>query len=239
MLNRPDGVLAILIGVSRSGKSVYLKSLIERVGRIVAFDPKGEYVRELGFKACHTQAQLISALASSKGDAKIAFVAIEKNDFQFFCQVAKQWNRQKMAVIVCEELANVTNSGKASGKWGVLVSQGLAEGPIIVGTVQRGQEVDKSILSNATYVHIAKHTTQKDRKYIGEMLDIDTENIPSEPLKFLQWTSDKGVVTRGSVDFMKSRTRKSWPRGGPRFRDLTGKELVPSGIGMFENVVYR
>ena len=103
MLNRPDGVLAILIGVSRSGKSVYLKSIIEKLGRVVAFDPKGEYVAELGFKACYTREQLLSALVKAgTGPAKIAFVAVEKPDFQFFCAVAKKWN-----FVCCASSANV------------------------------------------------------------------------------------------------------------------------------------
>ncbi len=239
MLDRPDGVLAILIGVSRSGKSVYLKSIIEKLGRVVAFDPKGEYVRELGFKACHTREQLLSALVKSgTGPAKIAFVAIDRPDFDFFCAAAKKWNEVARAGIVCEELANVTNTGKATGKWGVLVSQGLAAGPIIMGTVQRGQEVDKSVMNNATYVHIARHSTQRDRKYIADQLGIPLEHVPEKPLHFLQWTSYRGVVARGEIDFMQSRKRAAWPKGGPRFKEYDGRELIPDAVGHFSNVEY-
>jgi len=239
MLNRPDGVLAILIGVSRSGKSVYLKSIIEKLGRVVAFDPKGEYVQELGFKACYTREQLLNALVKAgTGPAKIAFVAVEKPDFQFFCAAAKKWNEQARAGIVCEELANTTNTGKAAGKWGVLVSQGLAAGPIILGTVQRGQEVDKSVMNNATYVHIARHSTQKDRKYIADQLGIPVEHVPDEKLHFLQWSSSNGVVASGHIDFLMSRKRRGWPKGGPRFRDYEGRELLPDPVGHFSNVQY-
>ncbi|MAX55392.1 MAG: hypothetical protein CL537_07760 [Alcanivoracaceae bacterium] len=239
MLNRPDGVLAILIGVSRSGKSVYLKSIIEKLGRVVAFDPKGEYVSELGFTACYTKEQLLTALVKAgSGPARIAFVAIDKPDFQFFCAAAKKWNEQARAGIVCEELANVTNTGKASGYWGVLVSQGLAAGPIIIGTVQRGQEVDKSVLNNATYVHITRHSTQKDQKYIADQLGIAPGDVPAEPLHFLQWTSYRGVVARGKIDFLKSRKRASWPKGGPRFKTYDGEELAPDPVGHFSNISY-
>ncbi|MGB1906706.1 MAG: hypothetical protein ACPHN3_05210, partial [Spongiibacter sp.] len=183
--------------------------------------------------------QLLSALAKAgEGPAKVAFVAVDKPDFQFFCAVAKRWNLMARCAIVCEELANTTNTGKASGKWGVLVSQGLAEGPVIIGTVQRGQEVDKSVLNNATYVHIARHSTQKDRKYIADQLGIPPDQVPDTPLHFLQWTSYRGVVARGKIDFLKSRKRKNWPQGAPRFKAYDGQELRPSPAGYFDNLQY-
>ena len=238
MQNRPDGVLGVLIGVSRSGKSVYLKALIESVGRAVAFDPKGEYVRDLGFRECKTLEQLISAFANSPGNAKIAFVSMDKRAFQLFCKWARVWNRQRRAVIILEELAFVTNAGKAEGHYGELLCQSLAEGPVIIGTCQRGQEVDKTILNNATYVHITRHSTENDRKYIAGQLGVPLEQIPDKPLHFLQWTSYRGVVARGQIDFLKSRKRKAWPQGGPRFKTYEGEELHPSEDGHFHNIQY-
>lgn len=47
----------------------------------------------------------------------------DKKEFDNFCRLAHTWNRQKEAIIVIEELAAVTNTGKASGYWGVLVNQ--------------------------------------------------------------------------------------------------------------------
>lgn len=243
MLNRPDGILAILIGVSRSGKSVYLKAIIEQVlrelGRVVVFDPKGEYVRECGFTGCYSREKFVSALArAGNGPAKIAFVAIEKDDFQFFCRVARKFNKVARSGIVCEELANVTNAGAATGEWGKMVSQSLAEGPIIIGTVQRGQEVDKSIINNATYVHVTRHSTIDDRKYVAKKLGVPLEYIPDTKLHFLQWSGEVGMVTRGQIDFLKSRKRAWWPLGAPRFKTYEGQEIKPIAEGHFDMVVY-
>jgi hypothetical protein len=224
--SRNDGILAVAIAVSRSGKSVWLKRAIEGDKRVLAFDPKGEYVTQLGFVACRTRKELIDALRKSTGEARIAYVQNDKKEFNFFCDCAFNWNRQAPATIVCEELGNTTNCGKASGHWGRLISQGLAYGPKVIGTVQRGQEVDKSILNNATFVHVMRHSTEHDREYIAGQLGLQVSDIPGKKLEFLQWTSDKGLVCSGTVDFPPSKKTKNWPSGAPRFRSRGDKRRV-------------
>ena len=239
-----DGTMVLLIGVSRSGKSVFLKRAIESEPRVLAFDPKGEYPAQMEFTKCESRAELLNALQSSPGDARIAYVSRGKKEFDFFCACAFTWNRQAPAVIVCEELAEVTHSGKADGNWGRLVSQGLAFQPTIYATVQRGQEVDKSVMNNATYLHITRHNTTDDQEYIAKKLGCDVCLIPGEPLKFIQWTSDKGVVVNGTVDFVKNRPNKFWKNGQPRFRTKPGDDkkrlvLKVGKAGMFEQIAYR
>lgn len=225
---RGDGVLAVAIAVSRSGKSVWLKRAIENDARVLAFDPKGEYVAQLGFKACSTRKELINELRRSTGSARIAYVKNDRKEFDFFCDCAFNWNRLSPATIVCEELGNTTNCGKAAGHWGRLISQGLAYQPKIIGTVQRGQEVDKSILNNATFVHVMRHSTEHDREYIAGQLGVSVDDIPNKKLEFIQWTSDLGLVTAGSVDFPKSKATKNWPNGTPRFRSKGQRRRVLS-----------
>lgn len=198
---RPDGVLIVAIGVSRSGKSVWLKRAIENDKRVLAFDPKGEYYMEMGYFPCRTRAELIAALKASAGAAKICYLQHDKKEFDFFCDAAFNWNRQARATIIAEELGNTTNCGKASGHWGRLISQGLAYAPKVIGTVQRGQEVDKSIINNATFLHVCRHSTAKDQKYISEQLGLKASDIPSEKLKFIQWSSDKGLLVNGVIEF--------------------------------------
>lgn len=246
---RPDGSLILLLGVSRSGKSVYLKALLEKFKRVIVWDPKGEYVAQMGFTECKTKVDLVNAAKSTTGAGRIAFVSQGAKNFDFFCGVAMAWNKQAMCAIIPEELAEVTNAGKAAGNWGRLVSQGLAFGPTIIGTVQRGQEVDKSIMNNATYLHICRHNTESDRRYIADKIGCEPELIPSKPLEFVQWSSDLGIVSRGLIDF-KGPKRAAWQRGSPRFSgqigeaasDLTAKKKVYLKVGdkaCFTNVQYR
>lgn len=237
---RPNGVLVLAVAISRCGKSVWVKRVTEKHKRVLVFDPKGEYVFQMGFKACYTKSELEEALKNSKGDARIAYVKHDKKEFDFFCDCAFNWNRQAQAVIICEELANVTNSGKASGNWGRLVSQGLAYGPLIIGTVQRGQEVDNSIINNATFLHVGKHSTDDDAKYIAKKLGVTIDRIPREPYRFLQWNAQNGVLVEFSSDLVKGKKNAMWPEGLPRFRTLGGKRkvlTVGDSLG-FKNVAY-
>lgn len=226
---RNDGILAVAIGVSRSGKSVWLKSAIANDRRVLAFDPNGEYMAQLGFKPCRTRGELLSMLKASKGAAKIAYVKHDKKEFDFFCDAAFNWNRVEPCTAICEELANVTNVGKADGNWGRLVCQGLKYGPKILATVQRGQEVDKTVMNNATFLHIARHSTEKDRAYIADSLGLSISDIPPEKLQFIQWTSDLGLVCSGRVEFR---------NGKPIFWDGQ-KKLTFNLDGTFAGVKYR
>lgn len=239
---RPDGQLILAVGASRSGKSVWVKEAIKNDARIVVFDPKGEYISQLGFTPCYDRKDLLAALMATKGAGRIAFRAIGKKEFQFFCEAAFNWNRQAVATIICEELANSTNSGKAEAYWGILISQGLAFGPKIIGTVQRGQEVDKSIFDNATFVHVTQHKTFKARTYLSDALEVDISEVPEKKLEFIQFVSGEGVVVSGSINFS-GKASKIWPDGSPIFRGVANgngkaKRLTIQKHAIFSGVTY-
>ncbi len=232
---RPDGKTLILIGVPRSGKSILAKEIAKQSDRVIAFCPKGEYASQLGFERIMDKAELIRRVREvGAGPAKINFVASSKADFDFFCGVAWIFNMYERAVLVCEELAMYTNVGKADGNWGRLTCQALAYGPLIVGTVQRGQEVDKTVMNNASMIHVLQHTTEGDREYISKRLGVPIEDIPKEPLQFIQWTSSKGKACSGRIDFPKAK------KGNPRFRESgrNGRLLSVGSDGLFNQVKY-
>ncbi|MGB0664401.1 MAG: hypothetical protein ACPGMR_11510 [Pontibacterium sp.] len=220
METRPDGSLGIAIGASRSGKSVLVKRVVENAERALVFCPKGEYASQFGFERITNKEALIKRVREvGKGKARVNFIANSKADFDFFCAVAFVFNMAAQATIVVEEVGQYTNAGKAIGAWGRLITQSLAYGPTILATVQRGQEVDKTILGNATFVHVLRHANQRDREDIASRLDVPVEAVPDEKLKFFQWSSAKGVVCSGSIDFPKNKATKTWPEGTPRFRE--------------------
>jgi hypothetical protein len=198
MGSREDGATAVFIGITRSGKSTALKEIVKQRNRCLAYDPKGEY-SQLGFVECETKEQLLFELKKTTGAGKIAFIGNSRKDFQFWCDCAFNWNRQKEAVLIAEELANVTNAGKAEDNWGRLVNQSLAFGPLILATVQRGQEVDKGLMNNATFLHIAQHQTDDDAKYIADKIGVDISLIPREKLKFIVWRGGKGLLIRNGI----------------------------------------
>ncbi|WP_234494849.1 hypothetical protein [Vibrio maritimus] len=233
---RKDGQLILSLGIARSGKSTLVKRIAEQFNRVIAFDPKAEYVTQLGFEACVTPEELISKARDLDSDGKLAFVAHDKKAFELFCEVAFVFNQQKPALIICEELAAVTNVAKASGAWGRLVSQGLAYEPTIIGTVQRGQEVDKSIMNNATFLNICQHQTDDDANYIAKKLGIDVAMVPREPLKFIQWRAGKGLLCAGHIDHAGA-SSAHWPKGTPRF--LINNSPKKLNKTQFATVKYR
>jgi len=201
MGQRNDGQIVVGIGVSRSGKSVWVNKILEGKKRVIVFDPKAEYGRGRGWLAVTDFVELFDAVRAKKAQ-KISFTSVKKGAFDYFCQCAWVFNLIEPAAIVCEELAANGASGAARGAWGRLINQGLAFGMLLIGTVQRGQEVDKSIMNNATFLHISRHNTLSDREYIAKKLGIDVGKIPAEPLRWVQWNSDRGVICSGKIEFM-------------------------------------
>ncbi len=243
---RNDGVMALFIGVSRSGKSTPIKMMLGKARRVLVFDSKGEY-GALGLKVIRTLPELLETLRCCSGNGRFAYVpsGYSKQEFNSFCRLAHIWNKQAPCLIVVEELAAVTNCGKAFGYWGVLVNQSLGLGATLLATVQRGQEVDKSIMNNATYLYVCQHNTESDVKYVAGKLGVSIDKIPREPLRFIVWTPVKSLVTQGICEYRKNGKRVTTVTAGakPVLFALAGnkrKRLTPSNtLGLLNNIQYR
>lgn len=235
-MQRNDGQMILAIGVSRSGKSVLIKRIAEKRKRVIAWDPKGEYAFQMGFTACTSPEEFLEAARSTTGDGRIAFIHSDPKMFELFCEVAFNFNRQAPSVIICEELAAVTGTAKAAGAWGRLVNQGLAYEPLILATVQRGQEVDKSVMNNCSFIHVCMHNTDDDALYISRKLGVDIDLIPREKLQFIQWRSGSGVVCSGKIDFNGAKS-DIWREGTPQLR-VGGKIKRIDDWGRFVGVNY-
>ena len=206
MGKRKDGVMGLFIGITRSGKSTPIKAMIKdprKAKRVLVWDAKNEYGPSLGLKVIKTLEALLMALKATKGAGRFAYVpsGFSKQEFDNFCRLAHTWNRQKEAIIVIEELAAVTNTGKASGYWGVLVNQSLGLGAKLFATVQRGQEVDKSVMNAASYLYVCQHNTDDDAKYMAKKLGVNITDIPRIPLAYMLWSPAKGFLVKGRVTF--------------------------------------
>lgn len=223
MGKRKDGVMGLFIGITRSGKSTPIKAMIKdprKAKRVLVWDAKNEYGPSLGLTVLKTLPELLMTLKSTKNNGRFSYVptGFDKKEFDSFCRLAHIWNRQKEAIIVIEELAAVTNTGKASGYWGVLANQSLGLGATLFATVQRGQEVGKSVMNAATYLHVCQHNTDDDAKYVAKKLGVELTIIPREPLRFILWSPAKGLMVQGFVKFKNNR---------PLFLNmLTNKKII-------------
>lgn len=113
MEQRHDGLMGLLIGITRSDKSPPIKAMIGKAKRLLIWDAKNEYGPAFQLNVIRTLPELTNTLRKSTGSGRIAFAptGYSKAEFDGFCI----WSRQKEAVIVIEELVSVTNSSKASG----------------------------------------------------------------------------------------------------------------------------
>jgi len=233
MGKRNDGLMGLFIGITRSGKSTPIKAMIPKAKRLLIWDAKNEYGPAFKLKVIRTLAELLAALRITTGNGRFAFVptGYSKQEFDQFCRLAHIWNRQKEAVIVIEELAAVTNSARASGYWGVLVNQSLGLGATILATVQRGQEVDKSVMNASTYLYVCQHNTEDDARYIAKKMGISVKEIPRVPLQFLIWNPSRGKIISGNVNFS-SQGNPTFLKKGQANKRLTlsstcGKFILP------------
>lgn len=203
MSKRADGKMTYLIGISRSGKTVYLFRQLEKRKRVIVWDPKGQYCQRFKHKKIirvENPAQLAAAVQKNKSARWIAFVSSNPKDFEAFCYFAFNWGKQAPCTVVAEELAAVTNAGKATGYWGRLLNQALEYEIDIFATAQRAKEADKTIFSNVSEVVLFRTVNPSDRAYLVEHMGIEDKQITKEKLKYLKWQPD-GSTRTGRLTF--------------------------------------
>jgi hypothetical protein len=181
--------------------------------RVLVWDVKGQYSQRLNYEIVDNHNDLVPRLKNAKGKARISYRPRDLKDFDYFCRCAFNWSRQQPAVIICEELADSTNSNKATGHWGRLVNQSLEYGTQIYGLVQRGQEADKSILSNANIVNVCRPRLLRDAIYIANELGLDLSEIPDVDKEMLAVGIDRSKVKRR----LYFRNNKPYLRGIKKF----------------------
>jgi len=85
----------------------------------------------------------------------------------------------------------------------VLVSRGRKYGTSVYAVAQRGQEVDKSLMGNASIVNICRPNTQKYAAYIADMLGLELSDLPDCDLQMLQRHKTRELV-KTAVRFRKN-----------------------------------
>jgi len=243
MGRRNDGLMGLFIGITRSGKSTPIKAMIPKAHRLLIWDAKNEYGGAFDLVVVRSLPDLLERLRHCKAGGRFAYVptGYSKPEFDGFCRLAHTWNRQGPAVIVVEALAAVTNAGKASGFWGVLVNQSLGLGATLLATVQRGQEVDKSVMNASTYVYVCQHNTDDDARYAAKKFGVPLTSIPRKPLEFMIWTPAKGSIVSGHVEFHRNGKPVATNGKAVFIRKGSGQRRLSLGAtcGTFKGLTYR
>lgn len=97
--------------------------------------------------------------------------------FGKWCELAFRWGRAAMACCIVDELAWVTNPGKAPQGWLELVTGGLKYGIDLVSITQRPSESDKTALSQSTTMVSFVQDRVADVKYMAAELRCEAEQI--------------------------------------------------------------
>lgn len=185
-------MLALVAGASRSGKTFWTAQQVARSRRLWVWDAVGEFCASYGCRPVSSAAEL-HALALSTAPVRAGFVgAVTRENFDTWCRFAWVWMRANAAAghgvdLVVEELADVTSPGKAPAAWGEIVRKGQRFNPRVYGLTQRPAESDKTLVGNASLIHVHAMARADDRRSVAREMDIPQAAIDALDLGRFEW----------------------------------------------------
>jgi hypothetical protein len=191
-----------VLGASGSGKSSYVKSLMQRKlpARLIVFDPEGEW-GEFGTVTNRLDDVLQGAKAAGqKGPMRTVFVpspdpATAVKQFDTICRIAFHWER---CTFIVDELKSVTSPSRSPVGWGMLTGRGRKRGIVIYGLSQRPASIDKDFLGNCNYVRSGRLTYSEDQRAVARVLGVPESEIGALPdLGWIRRDMATGETKRG------------------------------------------
>jgi len=204
---RPDGRLIAVAGGSRSGKTVWTAQQVKREPRLLVWDaPKGEWARVYNCRRVSDFRELAKLVLPGAPPSRVAFMRVSENlpgDFETWARLAFVYIQAHGAPVVAEELASVTQPGKAPAAWGNICRMCMGYGADVYAITQRPAESDKTALGNAVLIHSGRFNTPRDRATMAEYLDVPVQEVAAMlPLQFIERHAD-GTMLRGAVNLKK------------------------------------
>ncbi len=185
---RPDGTLYAVTGASRSGKTSWVVERVRGARRLLVWDSAGEFSDLFNCERIETIAELARAVLDKRPRRLALVCPVDAPHFAAFCGLAMIFVQLHAgAVVVVEELADVTSPNKAPSKWGELCRRGLRYGPDIYFLTQRPAESDKTSMGNASIVHAHQCGLEIDVEYMARQLRIDAAQVDALlPYQFIE-----------------------------------------------------
>lgn len=166
--------ITVVAGMSRSGKSAWVKREIARRPVVFAWDPDGEYVTAGITRAVYRRADLLR-LARERTPGRWSYVArITRAEFNFWALAVLH---RGSCTAVAEETADVTHSGKAPEQWGQLVRKGAKRRISIFAVTQTPPESDKTVMRNARRIVCFLQDREPDIEYMAREMRVPREEI--------------------------------------------------------------
>ena len=213
LISRPDGTLTVVTGASRTGKTSWVVERVKRSRRLLVWDSVGEWADRFNCERIRSINELSRAVFRR---GRFAFdVPCTSANFDAFCRAAWIYIRAQHATLVVEELADVTSPGKAPIYWGEVLRKGLRYGPDIYALTQRPSESDKTVMGNASILHVHQMAREEDSRYMARELRCEAGQVDAlGPFEWIERGRRTRQLTVGRLPARGFTMRKS-ARGTP------------------------
>ena len=191
-----------VLAASEMGKGVWLKAWLRKSkpGRLLVWDRNDEY----GDHAERVDSLAGLAEACKGRGFRVRYVprAVERKllgrEFEAFCLVAM---RCVGAVVLVEELADVTSASHAPAAWGEVNRRGRHhQGLHVIACSQSPAWIDKAFLANATFLHVGFLGTEAHRKTVAQEIDCKPDDIKAlQQFDYLEYRRATKELSRGRV----------------------------------------
>lgn len=202
-----DGRLYVIGGASRCGKTAWTRQHVERSGikRGFVWDIEDQWSKLKGYKRVTSRAELMRE-AMEPGPKKIAYVAGGKikDEFEYFAQCVfySAKHVQEPQFVIAEEMADVSNPGKALAEWGIVVRRSLKRSTTLYAISQRWSEADKTAVGNASMFVVFMQSSADDVRYLSKKTRIPMEEIDLlQKLEYVTFDTDSKKIERGKLSF--------------------------------------
>ena len=190
--------IAAYFGAPGCGKTYAARAALKAVNpsRLFIFDPAGDYAdqgREVSTLAdlwTHSAPPVFALVFRPSPDMKRA-----RAQFSAFCRVAFERGN---ALVLVDELADVTSPTSSPPGWGLLIRRGRHKSLQVIACAQRPTEVDSRIFSLATTIRTGRLNARYDRDKLADVLGVDSDEIGAlKPRAWIARDMLTGRITRG------------------------------------------
>lgn len=205
-----EGQAIAVTGAAGSGKTAWVIQQVRASPRLLVWDSGYDFLPALQlapFRSLRELGELVTHQVRHREGLpeRIAYTGpVTVEHFVTFCKLAYVWMRSHPhSDLVVDELADVTNPGKATRGWGEIVRKHrkFRYGRVFAIT-QRPAESDKSIMGNATAIHCGRMNLESDEVYMARYLRVDPQEIAAlHDLEYLELNKRTKQLSRGVVTF--------------------------------------
>lgn len=200
-----------ILAASEMGKGVWLKQRLaaEAPDKLLIWDTNDEYDRHA--RAVPSFSDLLRGMAAPRYALRFTSQAKKdkdlRADFETFCTIAYA---ARGAVIVVEELADVTSPSYAPPAWRKLNTRGRHhQGLTLYWCSQSPAFIDKASLGNATHMHVGYLGEPRHRQAAAAHMGCQADDIDAlQQFEFIEYVKATKALTRGRVSMPGARKRQ-------------------------------